>query len=97
MRVEWSEEALGQLQAIRDYLARTAPPYANLVAERILQRTELLADQPLLGAMVPEYADETIREVFCHPYRVLYLAEAEVVRVLAVIHASRKLPHAPPG
>lgn len=47
--------------------------------------------------MVPEYADESVREVFCHPSRVLYLVEPERVLVLAVVHASRKLPRTAPG
>jgi toxin ParE1/3/4 len=96
MNVEWSEEAAGQLQAVRDFLARTSPAYAQLVAERIVQRTEQLADHPLIGAPVPEYADDTIREVFSHPYRIIYLVEQECVRVVAVIHAARQRPRNPP-
>jgi plasmid stabilization system protein ParE len=97
MSVEWAEEAAAQLQAVRDYLARTSPGYAQVLAERIVRRTELLADQPLLGAEVPEYADESLRELLEHPYRILYRVAGGQVQVVAVIHASRRLPRTPPG
>ena len=97
MIVEWSEEAAAQLQSVRDFLARTSPAYAQLVAERIVQWTEQLADHPLIGASVPEYADDTIREVFSHPYRIIYLVEKERVVVVAVIHAARQMPRLAPG
>jgi toxin ParE1/3/4 len=97
MNVEWSEEAAAQLKAIRDYLARTSPGYAQVLAERIIQKTEALAEQPHLGAEVPEYADERVREVFEHPYRVMYLVEGDRLQVIGVIHAARRLPRNPPG
>jgi toxin ParE1/3/4 len=97
MNVEWAEEATAQLMAIRDYLARTSPGYGQVLAERIVRRTESLADQPFLGAEVPEYGDPKLREVFEHPYRILYRVAGPHVQVIAVIHASRRLPRTPPG
>jgi hypothetical protein len=63
MNVEWTESATAQLQAIRDYLARTSPGYAQALAERIVRRTEGLAAQPFLGSAVTEDGDEALREV----------------------------------
>jgi toxin ParE1/3/4 len=97
MNVEWSEQAAVQLQAIRDYLARSSPGYAQTLAERIVQRTESLADLPFLGAEVAEYGEESLREVFEHPYRILYRLSTEQVQIVAVIHAARRLPRTPPS
>ncbi len=97
MNVNWSATAAAQLQAVRDYLARSSPGYAQMLAERIVERTEGLAAHPLIGAEVEEYADETIREVFEHPYRILYRVEGQEIQVITVIHASRRLPQTPPG
>lgn len=97
MIVGWSEQAAAQLQAIRDYLARSSPGYAQTLAERIVQRTETLANFPLLGAEVMEYGDESLRELFEHPYRILYRVSAEQVQIVAVVHAARRLPRAPPN
>jgi toxin ParE1/3/4 len=92
----WSETAAAQLQAIRDYIARSSPGYAQALAARIVVRAESLASHPLLGAEVPEYADETIREVFEHPYRILYQVSGEDVQMVAVVHSARLLPRTPP-
>ena len=53
--------------------------------------------KPLSGAEVPEYGDPDIREVFEHPYRIIYRVSGPDVQVLAVIHSSRRMPRTPPG
>ncbi len=97
MSVFWSETATAQLQLIRDYLARSSPGYAQALAERIVTRLESLDGRPHLGAEVAEYGDETIREVFEHPYRLLYRVADQDIQVVAILHASRRLPRTPPG
>lgn len=97
MSVTWTATAADQLQAIRDYLSQSSPGYAQALASRIIARTEALDGQPLFGAEVPEYGDPDIREVFEHPYRILYQVTGQDVQVVAVIHASRRMPRTPPG
>jgi plasmid stabilization system protein ParE len=87
--VTWTVTAADQLQAVRDYLARSSPGYAQSLAGRIVARTEALDGQPHFGAEVPEYSDPAIREVFEHPYRVIYRVGGADVQVVAVIHAPR--------
>lgn len=97
MSVTWTVTAADQLQAIRDYLARSSPGYAQTLAGRIVARTQALDGQPLFGAEVPEYGDPDIREVFEHPYRILYRVAGSDIQVVAVIHSSRRLPRALPN
>lgn len=97
MSVTWSETAADQLQAIRDYLARSSPGYAQTLAGRVVARTEALDGQPQLGAEVPEYGDPDVREMFEHPYRILYRVVGQDVQVIGVIHSSRRLPRTPPS
>jgi plasmid stabilization system protein ParE len=52
---------------------------------------------PRLGAEVPEYGDETIREVLEHPYRIVYRVTTDRIEVVAIIHGARRLPRTPPG
>jgi plasmid stabilization system protein ParE len=95
--VTWAETAADQLRAVRDYLARSSPGYAQALAGRIVARIEALDGQPHLGAEVPEYGDPDIREVFEHPYRIIYRVAGADVQVVAVIHSSRRLPRTPPS
>ena len=62
-----------------------------------MSRAEDLDRQPPFGAEVAEYADPTLREIFVHPYRVLYRATDPDIYVLAVVHGSQNLPRRPPG
>jgi len=93
--VTWTETATAQLVAIRDYLARSSPGYALALANRVVTRTEGLADSPRFGAEVPEYGDPAIRELLEYPYRILYRVSGLDVQILGVIHASRRLPLTP--
>lgn len=97
MTIVWTETAVAHLQAIRDYIARSSPGYAQAMADRIVRRTEALADMPLMGPEVAEYGDESIREVLEHPYRIIYRANSDRVEILAVVHGARRLPRTPPG
>jgi plasmid stabilization system protein ParE len=94
--VHWTDTAVAHLRAVRDYIARDSPGYARAVADRIVGRAELLAAVPLLGAEVPEYGDESIREVLEHPYRIIYRVLPNQIDVVAIIHGARRLPRTPP-
>lgn len=97
MSVSWTVTATNQLVAIRDFLARTSPGYAQVVAANIIAKANQLNGMPLLGAEVPEYADPNLREVYEHPYRILYRVDGPDVHIVAVIHSSRRMPLRPPN
>jgi len=92
MNVHWTEAALSDLRAIEAYISRHSAQYGRGMVERIFDRSEQLADQPRSGAVVPEYEEETLRELFEHPYRIIYRVLEHQVDVVAVIHAARRLP-----
>ena len=90
MRVLWTDAALNQLEAIRDFLSRTSPEYAQRIVERLVNRSEKIAAFPRSGRMVPEYELDEVRQVIEGSYRIIYLIKESQVEVLAVIHTSRK-------
>jgi toxin ParE1/3/4 len=90
VRVFWTDAALNQLEAIRDYLEQTSSDYARRVVERLINRSEQLAAFPRSGRMVPEYEIDDVRQVIESSYRIIYLIKENQVEVLAVIHTSRK-------
>jgi plasmid stabilization system protein ParE len=94
MNVHWTEAALADLEAIETYISRRSPQYARALIERIFARSELLATQPRLGPKVPGFDDETLRELFQSPYRIIDRIVAEQrIDVVAVVHGARRLPH----
>ena len=90
MRVFWTDAALGQLESIRDYFARTSPEYAQRLVERLVNRSERIAAFPRSGRMVPEYEIDDVRQVIEGPYRIIYLIKEDQIEILALIHTSRK-------
>jgi plasmid stabilization system protein ParE len=66
--VFWSDAALAQLAAIRDYISQTSPVYADRVIGRVFARGKQLGEFPLSGRQVPERLDPALREVIEWPY-----------------------------
>lgn len=92
--VVWSPEAVEDLDSIAEYIARDSAFYARAVVAKILDSSRMLADFPRAGRVVPEVADETLRERFVYSYRIIYRVRADRVLVVAVIHGKRLLESA---
>ena len=91
-RVQWTLQAVGDLEAIRDFIALDSPSRAHRFVERALNAVERIPDHPFAGRRIPEIRDESIREVFLGSYRVVYRVGVEEVVVLTVVHAARRFP-----
>lgn len=90
MRIFWTDAALNQLEAIRDYHAQTSSEYAHRTVGRLVNRSEQAAAFPRSGRMVPEYEIDEVRQVVEGSYRLIYLIREEQIEILAVVHTSRK-------
>ncbi len=89
--IVWSPRAVDELESIAGYIAVDSPSYAAAVVKAILNTARNLSRFPYAGRIVPEFADENIREWFAYSYRIIYRVETEVVVVATVIHAKRLL------
>jgi toxin ParE1/3/4 len=89
--VVWSPNALDDVDEIAAYIARDSPTYAAAVVEKILDVTRNLQNFPLLGRIVPESNEESIRERFVYSYRLIYQVQQETVTIIAVVHGKRLL------
>ena len=90
-RVIWAPQAVEDVEAIRAYVARDSPHYADLVVERIVAAVARLEDHPLSGRVVPEVGDEAIRELIRGNYRIVYRLKQDVVEIVTVFHGARLL------
>lgn len=43
------------------------------------------------GRVVPEYEREALRETIVWPYRIVYLAEPDLIRIVTIVHGARLL------
>jgi toxin ParE1/3/4 len=88
-RLIWSPQALDDIEAIAEYIARDSRTYAESTVERIYQIPEKLRQFPKLGRIVPEKNQESIRELFIFQYRIIYEIQKYAIHILAVVHGKR--------
>ena len=89
--VIWTEPAWDDLEAAAEYIARDSEYYAAAFVQEVREAVASLAEFAERGQTVPEFADESIRELLVKPYRLVYKLSDEHVFVVAFIHGSRRL------
>ena len=88
-RIVWAPQAVEDVEAIRVYVARDSPHYADLVVERILAAIAQLESSPRAGRVVPEVGDESLREVIHGNYRIVYRFRHDIIEIATVFHGAR--------
>jgi len=91
LEVRWSPEAIEDLEAIAEYIARDSVYYARTVVSEMFLASRNVVEFPLIGRTVPEIDDENIRERFVYNYRLIYRIEPKGILIVAVIHGKRLL------
>jgi toxin ParE1/3/4 len=91
MNLVWSNPALLDLRAIRDYIARDSEHYALRLIQRIMEAAERIRKIPELGQVVPECGSADVRERRVQNYRIIYRVREDHVLIIAVVHGRRDL------
>jgi toxin ParE1/3/4 len=93
MKIIWTGKAEKQLDQIFRYIEVDSVLYAHRTVETIIERVESVALHPRMGRKVPEYQHEDIREIFHHPYRIIYMIREtdNIIEVISIIHGARIL------
>ncbi len=96
MHLRWLTQALTDLSEIRDYIARDNPEAARRVVGEIRREVEILTTQPESGrpGRLSGSREFVIRK---YPYIVAYCNKGDEVRLLLVVHTSRRWPKRTPG
>ena len=89
--VVWTEPAWDDLLAAADYIARDSEHYAASFVQEVKDAAASLAEFAERGQVVPELADQTIRELLVMPYRLVYRISPERVIVLSLIHGAQRI------
>jgi len=92
MKLLWTDRARRDLLDIGRFIARDNPRAARAWIERLRERARKAALNPMAGRVVPERADQEVREVFLRNYRIVYRVVDEAIHVLTVFEGHRLLP-----
>jgi addiction module RelE/StbE family toxin len=92
VEITWSDTAKDNLQDIFDFISKDSIYYAEKEIDNIDARLKVLYSFPLSGKIVPEYHNDSIRELIQGNYRIMYKIYSEkAITILTVHHSSRLL------
>lgn len=90
--IRWTDQAVEDLTAIREFISRDSPRYGRLVAERLYDATAQLESFPRSGRVVPELDRDDLREIIVGEYRIVYHLTSDAVVLVTVFRSSRLFP-----
>jgi toxin ParE1/3/4 len=91
MMIKWLDDAIYDLQALRQYIAQDKPIAANRLAKQILKAVNLLSDFPSMGR--PGRILGTRELIVSNtPYIIPYRVKNNFIEILRVLHAAMKWP-----
>lgn len=96
-RIRWTEQAVSDLQGIRECIERDSPRYGRLVVERLIEAVSRLEGFPRSGRTVEELDRDDIREIVVGEYGLVYRVQPDAVTMLTVFRSSRLFPSSLPG
>lgn len=93
-QVRLSRSARSDIQDIVRYISIDDPNQAVRFGRFLIQQIKGLAQFPELGRIVPEFDDESIREIIVRAYRIIYRVthQTRSIEVIRFWHAGRGMP-----
>jgi addiction module RelE/StbE family toxin len=90
--VRWTQKAANDLEDIGNYIEKDSKKYASIVVKRIYSSALILTDFPEIGRIVPEFNNESIRELIEGKYRIVYRRDkSDIVEIITIHHSARPL------
>jgi len=89
--VRWTPQAIGDLDAITNFIAQDSPHFASLFVLDVFAAVERLDLFPQSGRVVLEKNDPQIREILLGNYRIIYRLRDEVAELFTIHHGARLL------
>jgi toxin ParE1/3/4 len=82
-------EAISDLDAIWDYIARDSVLAADRMLDQLHERFVLLSDNPEIGELQPHLADGEYRRFTCGNYVIYYRPLRDGIILVRVLHGAR--------
>lgn len=93
-QVRLSRSARSDIQDIVRYISIDDPDQALRFGKYLIQQIKSLGQFPELGRIVPEFDDESFREIIIRAYRIIYRVnhQTQLIEVIRFWHAGRGMP-----
>lgn len=85
MKLVYTDEAIEDLQRLREFIAIHNPSAAGRIAAELVGKIDLLPDFPKMGTPV-EMAPDSVRDMVFGKYVIRYSVHTSVIIILRVWH-----------
>ena len=85
MTIIWTTKGRESLREIREYISQYSQSRANNLIKELIEKVDILAQNPNAGQSAPEISHENVRGLIHENYRILYLVDDKVY-IFRVIH-----------
>ena len=87
----WTDPAWDDVENAADYIAQDSEFYAAAFVQEIKEAAASLANFAERGQVVPEFGDESIRELLVKSYRLVYRVSDKQILILTLVHGAQRL------
>ena len=87
----WTDPAWDDLENAAGYIAQDSKFYAAAFVQEIKEAAASLANFAERGQVVPEFGDESIRELLVKSYRLVYRVSDKQILILTLVHGAQRL------
>lgn len=91
MNINWTKEAMINLQQIEDFISADNPEAAIVLIDKLISLTKDLGRFPKKARIVPELSVDRIREIIYKNYRIVYAIKKNSVTILTVFESHKLL------
>lgn len=83
MRIRFTQTALNQLEAVKDYISKDNPEFAPKYLKKIIDRIKELKSFPYIGKVNLVHNRQDIREIIIEGFKVIYQVKKPFLYILA--------------
>ncbi len=92
VKLVWLRTANNDLIQIYNYIYEDSIYYAVKTVNDIIKLVEKLKNLPYMGRKIPEYNEDSQRELIYKSYRIIYKIESNTILIRRIWHSARKVP-----
>lgn len=92
MKIRFTTRSKSDIAEIAALISQDNPKAARYWAKSLFDSIKQLTDFPEMGRIVPEYSEETIREIIIGQYRIVYKINKSLQEgYIITVHHSKRL------
>jgi len=90
IKITFAESALRDLEKVIEYYREQQVAHVGKeLVGNVIKDVELLAEQPDMGRIVPEFDLNYLRELIRPPFRIIYRRDQNIIRVVRIWRSER--------